>query len=342
MENGSLFIATPFRDKHREVTNSFLNEHQLEKALGCVENDPDKFRKLWQKAKNLREHKIPGTCGGSGANVMLPFAKLGHPCSILGRIGDDKRGEKIEKHFSEINIHSLLVKSTNKQTGTALCFTTPDRERTMVAHLGAVNDFTHDDIDEEKLKKHRHWHIEGYTFYNQKLASKCFQIASKHEALISLNLPTKNVVQMFRGDFQKAAAQLHYLFGNVEEILTLAGVNDDQKVTEELIQKAFAFFPLGQTVAATDGANGCWVKVSGEQQAKHYPTPRIDPSKIKNKTGAGDIWAGIFLALAMKGMRVEECVRMANEGAAEWIQKEPGTSIPEKTWEVFRKQIEKN
>jgi sugar/nucleoside kinase (ribokinase family) len=106
------------------------------------------------------------------------------------------------------------------------------------------------------------------------------------------------------------------------------------------LQKAFAYFKTDQTIVATDGANGCWVKMKGEKHAVHYETIKV--TKVVNKTGAGDIWAGIYLAFALKGLDVKICVEMANRGAAEWIQQKPGTYLDEKIWELFRNRISIN
>jgi ribokinase len=336
--HGTLFIANPFWDKSIRVSESFLNENGLEKAVSSIEYDPERFRNLWINAKNSAENsgKIKGMCGGGGTNVMLPLAKLGHKCTIIGRIGQDKYGVKITNHVNEIKATSLLIESReNLPSGNVLCFITPDRERTMVAQLGSTIEFTADDIIEENLQKYKHWHIEGYAFYFE-FAAKCIEIASKNNATISINLPTKNAVSTLKEAFNEALPHAHFIFGNVEEIMTLAGLDP---MDLNPIQKAFSSFPIDQTVAATDGANGCWVKPCGEKEAVHYPAPKIDLEDIKNKTGAGDIWAGIYLAAALAGKCVETCVQMANAGASEWIQHERGTCSLEKTQELFKKQI---
>lgn len=327
----SLFIANPFWDKMTQISEDFLKQNNIVKNETKVEFDEMRVAKLWQQVKNS-EGKMKGRCGGSGATLLLPFVKLSRNfCSILGRIGNDKYGKKIETHLNDLHVNSLLIKSKKDHpTGKVICMMTPDGERTMLAHLGTTVEFNSEDIIQEQLQDYDHWHIEGYAFYFG-LFPKCLQIASerKNKPVISMNLPTQNVVKELKSQFQQHLSHFHYIFGNVEEVQTLTDTND--------IHKAFAHFGIDQTVIATDGANGCWVKAQGQTEAVHYPAIKVE--KVVNKTGAGDIWSGIYLALALQGKRVETCVEMANRGAADWIQQKPGTYIEERTWEIFRKEI---
>lgn len=317
----TLFIANPLWDKSFNVSPQFIQNNGLNLAL-CDLNY-QKFQEIWNQAKQVSalegKSKFKGTCGGSGTTVMRAFASLGHDCTILGRIGNDDHGNKIIKFLSELKINSFLIKSvTEATTGVVLCLITPpDGERTMLAHLGAANDFSESDIQQEKLKHFSHWHIEGYAFYF-KIASKCIEIASQSKATISVNLPTVNFVKSQLNDFKQAIPHLQYIFGNAEEITVLAGF--EEREFPEKIQDIFSTFPLHVTVAATNGEKGCWIKLQGENKVRHFDVPKIEKSEMINKTGAGDVWSGIFLALSLQNNDVETCVQKANLAAAQWIK----------------------
>lgn len=329
----TLVIANPFWDLTAYVPEQFLEENALQKGgtkVAKEESDADgsQLLALWEKARQYQtsETEIKGRSGGSGSNLMIPLTKLGNnKCTILGRIGNDLFGDNIEKHLSGIDVKSLLIKSETHRTGTVLCFITPDHERTMVAGLGATLDLNPDDIIKEKLQGYNHWHIEGYTFLYG-IVHKCLQIAAESNATITLNLPTRDFVQDLKAAIQKSIPYLSIIVGNIEELQALTGAGD--------IHKAFEFFPIHQIVAATDGANGCWVKDKGKKEAVHYTTPKVE--KVLNKTGAGDVWAGIFIAVALKGKSIATCVELANHGAGDWIQQKPGTYTAERTWEIFK------
>ncbi len=330
----SVFISNPFVDWHAEVSSNFLKENEIEKN-GTILVEATRFKTIWESAKDP-EKQQEGISGGSGANVMIPSAMLRYTakCSILGRIGNqDQASQVVEKHMLAMGVDcSLLIKSKDLSTGQVVCLTTPDKERSMVTHLGATAELNEADIInvQNQLKEYNHIHMEGYIFYSN-VVPKCLEIASKSQATLSLNLPTYNVVKFLRSNLEKNLSHFHYIFGNKEEFQTLTCLEE--------IEKALATFDIDQTVTATDGANGCWVKAKGDKKVIHYDTPQIDSDKIINKTGAGDIWAGMYLALALQNESVETCVKMANQAAGDWIQRKPGTYLDATIWEIYKKAI---
>jgi len=324
-----LVIGNPLCDVNAYVTQKFLIDNNIKEDDTTVEFDAERIKTLWNNV--ICSGMLYFRCGGSGANVMVPLAKLSkNKCAILGRIGIDPFSSVIEHHFSSMNVESFLIKSLERPTGKVICYNTPNGERTMSAFLGATVELNAEDIDLKKLKDIVHVHWEGYVvFFN--VFSKCVQIAANNNATTSMNLPTKKVVKEFLPKFIECIPSINYVFGNKEEIQLITGQED--------IQQANGFFGINQTIAVTDGANGSWVKAQGEKDFNHYETIKVEKSLITNKTGAGDLWAGIFLALILQGKSVKTCVDMANLGAANWIQLHPGSHIADKTWETFKKEI---
>lgn len=331
--NASLFVVTPCWDKTVSVPESFLQKNGLKKAMMTPMKN-SKISELWKEAKQVSEKKYKGRCGGSGTHVMQVFANMGfRRCSVIGRIGSDTHGKKIEKQLCiDLKVNSLLIKDEKLSTATVTCFMTHD-ERTMLADFEVSPQFKPEDIKKDQLQNFKHWHIEGYMFYFEGVVAKCLEIAIDNHALLSLNLPTTNVIKDFLPSFKEHISKFHYIFGNVEEIKVLTGKED--------IQEALETFADEQMVVATDGGNNCWVKNKGEKHAKDYAVLKVE--KVSNKTGAGDRWAGFFLAAALQlqGGSVELCVELAKRGAADWIQLEPDEDISKKTWEVYQECIRK-
>ena len=391
---GSLFIANPFLDIFlKEVPETFLDKIKLKKGTTGIENDPNKFKKILEKAlaymqkanmqnvsSSYNASEMICAIGGSGTNVMRAFSNFDHKCTILGRIGDEETGKAIETHISDLNVVSLLIKSSNSSSGRVLCFITPDNQRTMLAHYGATTNFTAEDISEEKFNGYTHCHIEGYIPLFEGVAKKCIDIASYNNAVISLNLPTKDIIELCKETFKEQAKRVDYIVGNLEEITTLAKIIEEppkesssnvctsivqsnastsstesmaiypkskqldlpSDFNDENIQKVFSSYPKNQTVAATDKANKIWIRASGEKIAKHYEVKKIDQEEIKNPVGAGDTWTGIFLALLLKKVPVAQAVEIANSGAAEWIKTNPGVGLSKKTWKELNNKLKVN
>lgn len=328
----TLLIGNPFWDKTARVSEDFIKQSQLTKGNCSLEHDLQQMRKLWQRAKNPQE-KIKGRCGGSGANLMLPLAMLGNNhCTILGRIGMDTHSQKIEKRMAEIGVATMLLKSEDQVTGKVVCLIAPDEEPTMITHPGASGVLNPEDIIKEKVQGHNHWHIEGYVIYNH-IMGKCIKIAKEGQATLSINLPKFNVIEQMRGEFETHIKEFNYILGNLEEIQTLTGMKDIHQACRE-------YFGIDQEVAITDGARGCWIKAKGKSETQHFNAVKLE--KLRNKTGAGDVWSGFYLALALQGKSIAECVEMANLGVANWLQLNPGTYIESKTWESFKATVAKS
>lgn len=329
----TLIIGTPLWDKTACIDGSVLINIDLPKGGRRGAVDIHELQILWNRVKNQHD-KIKGNCGGSGTNVMMPLALLGNTsCSILGCIGRDRKAEKIETHLSKLGVHSLLKKSDAASTGRVICFITDDGDRSMLTYQGAASEFSTDDVIEKHregaLEDFKHWHVEGYAVFTEDLVPTCIEIAKDKGASISINLPTKDVILAKLDVFRKNIDKFDYIVGNVEEICALTGIDD--------VQLAIAAFSKNQVVAITDGPKDCWIKPQNECNAVAYAVPSVDI--VRNMTGAGDIWAGAFLALALQGKPTEACVSMANLVAGEWIKQPPGTHLADDVWHQFKNSL---
>lgn len=319
-----LVVASPFLDKIADVPESFIAENTLSKGNSTPHTGPGA---VWKKAKEFCKEPCE-RLGGSGTTVMAAMAamrKLGTHFTLLGRVGDDKASKKIVSHLTSIGASPHLVHTNNSKSGKAYCFITPDRERTMLVQLGATVEQCANDFD-KTVPHFNHMHLEGYLAYTDMIPA-CIEEAKGNHSTISLNLPTKNVVEKKRDVFLSTLPELHFLAGNLEEVLALT-----EKTT---LEEALPLFNESQEILVTDGANPCWVKEKGQTTFKSYEVPPVH--RVVNKTGAGDIWTGVYLSMRLQGKSVEECVASANRGARLWIQSLPNDY--ERVMKVFQERV---
>lgn len=323
-----LIFGNSLWDKIANVTDTFLESYGLEKEKSDLEFNLDRFVKIWKNASEQHQN-VKKRIGGSGVTVLTTSARLGHTCAIVGRIGNDKRGKIIQEHLQQLGVTSHLISKDNV-TGTALCLETSG-ERTMLIYLGANHGLNGQELDPEKLKGYEHYHMEGYAALFEGVIPRFIEIAKNSNATLSMNLPTVDVINKPQSGqaLRSAVPHLKYLFGNKDEIMVLM-----QKGT---LEEALSAFEEHQTVAVTDGANGCWIKAARSRQAIHFPA--ISVCKVTNKTGAGDIWAGVFLSFILKNKDIEECVKMATQVASEWVQLDSGDQLPDRVWEAARERF---
>lgn len=326
------FTGNVFRDIFANVSKEFLQQNSLKNDQTKIEPNLEIFSELCQKAIGS-EGIYKERSGGSGARIMAVSAHLNRTSSLthlqgsttlIGRVGNDTFGQEYQKYLKDIGVESLLVVS-DLPSGTALCLQT-DGERTMVVNLGATSGFNAADFDLKKIRKFNHLHLEGYAFFFGIVAT-CLEIAKNFDARVSMNLPTVDIVKLMKKQFQETLPHLQYLFGNKEEIMELKD--------KSTIEEALASFDPSQLVCATAGELGCWIKAPGETSVQHFQALKVHC--ITNKTGAGDLWTGIFLALFLRGAPIPKCVEKANLGASKWIQLELGAELPLDVWEIISK-----
>lgn len=324
-----LCFGNVFKDKFAPVDEPFLNTYGIKKESSTLEFDLDRFIEIWKKASENHQN-LKKRIGGSGVNVLMTSARLGHTGAIVGRVGNDKRGEKIQEHLKQLGVTSHLITNDNV-TATALCLETSG-ERTMLIYLGANLGLNGQELVLETLQGYEHYHMEGYAALFEGVIDRFIEIAKSSNASLSLNLPTVDIINNSQtGDRLRAAVpHLKYLFGNKEEIMALT--------QKETLEEAFGAFEEQQLVAVTDGANGSWIKAAGASQAIHFPA--VPVNKVTNKTGAGDIWTGVFLSFILKDKSIEACAEMATQAASEWVQLDLGDQMPERVWDAVREKFE--
>jgi sugar/nucleoside kinase (ribokinase family) len=172
--------------------------------------------------------------------------------------------------------------------------------------------------------------MEGYlAFYGETLETS-LSFAKDVRATTSFDLASAGVVGMFMDKFHKNVPKMDVVFGNLEEMTVYTGIKEFKNATECFREK--------QTIIATDGKNGCWVKNRNETEALHYDVePVLD---VVDTTGAGDIFAGGYLSAMLRGDDVRRCVKKAHL-AASYVIQSIGADMPDEKWDALKIQTSK-
>jgi adenosine kinase len=112
-----------------------------------------------------------------------------------------------------------------------------------------------------------------------------------------------------------------YLFGNESEALAYAESHDLKTTSIQEIAKHIALLPKvnsarPRVVVITQGADATIVAVAreGKVEVTEYPTAKIPDDEIIDSNGAGDAFAGGFMAKVIQGASLETCVK-----AGQWL-----------------------
>src|SRR5271163_2156557 len=85
--------------------------------------------------------------GGKGANQAVAAAKLGYPCSMIGKLGRDGFGADLRAQLVKAGVDTAAVGDADGPSGVALITTGADGENSIVVVSGANALLTPADID---------------------------------------------------------------------------------------------------------------------------------------------------------------------------------------------------
>jgi sugar/nucleoside kinase (ribokinase family) len=189
---------------------------------------------------------------------------------------------------------------------------TPDVDRTMATYLGAAVHLPPDAVEAAPIAPSRIVYVEGYLF-DAAGAAQAIELTIATAAAagvpLALTLSDPFVVERHRQYLAAlVASELHILFANEAEIVTLTG-------TATIEQAADAIRRPGLVAFLTRGEHGSLV-VTGEETLV-VPAAAVDV--VMDTTGAGDLFAaGALHGLAL-GAELSDCARLGSLAAAEVI-----------------------
>ena len=144
-----LGIGNAIVDVICKVDENFISQNNLAKGNMKLIFDKDEFEKL---LINLKIEKT--ISGGSVANSIVGLSQLENKVGFIGKISDDKLGEKYELGLKNENVNYIYSKKKEDlPTGTCLILVTPDSERTMCTFLGTAGKINANDININAVKK---------------------------------------------------------------------------------------------------------------------------------------------------------------------------------------------
>ena len=256
--------------------------------------------------------------GGSGINVLKGLSHLGVRCAVIGKIGADDLGYYYQNMLKKLGIFSFLAKGI-EPTGQALCFITPDGQRTFRTYLGASHGLGDIKIDPALFKGIKLFHVEGYQLIEEELVLLALECAKNANVKISMDLGNAKIVKEHKSFIINILPKyVDILFCNEDEAEELVGMNPSDACTS---LSAFCGIAV-----VTMGDKGCWAQKGMEKVF----TPALSVNAI-DTTGAGDLFASGFIHGYLCGKSLKQC---SSQGSlvASYVVKVIGTDISEQNW----------
>ena len=299
-----LGIGNAIVDVICKVEDKFITQNNLTKSTMKLVDETE-FKKL------LSTLKIEETVsGGSVANSIVGLSQLGNKVGFIGKVSDDDLGGKYEEGLKKENVQFLYSKKKEViPTGTCLILITPDSERTMITFLGTAGKINEDDIDTNAVKKSEILFLEGY-LWDEGKPKKAFEKAINNSNKVAMSLSDLFCVERHKPHFLELVKnKLDITFANEQEIMTLI----DVKKFDEVINFAKN---INKLIVITRGEKGA-VAISKNKIEECSAKINL---KIKDLTGAGDLFAGGFLHGYINNKTIKESLEIGTEMSSKIIQ----------------------
>ena len=299
-----LGIGNAIVDVICKVEDKFITQNNLTKSTMKLV-DENEFKKL------LSTLKIEETVsGGSVANSIVGLSQLGNKAGFIGKVSDDDLGNKYEEGLEKENVRFFYSKKKEIiPTGTCLILITPDSERTMVTFLGTAGKINENDIDVNSVKNSEILFLEGY-LWDEGEPKKAFEKAINSSNKVAMSLSDLFCVERHKPHFfELVKNKLDITFANEQEILSLI----DAKKFDDVINFSKATKKL---IVITRGEKGS-IAINNNNIIECSAKKNL---KIKDLTGAGDLFASGFLHGFINNKSTKESLEVGTEMSSKVIQ----------------------
>jgi ribokinase len=229
--------------------------------------------------------------GGKGANTAVAAARLGARVSLVASVGADTYGQMLRESLDQAGVDTAAIHTSNRPTGVAYIFVTPDGENSILVSPGANGALTADDIE----------------IADGKVLVASLEVplpTIEHAVAVAAKQGLRAVVNV--SPIAELSAQtlaaLDPIVVNEHEAEALLGPEADPRGLLDLGPKS---------AVVTLGARGALViEADGVQEIE---SPRV---RAVDTTGAGDAFTGALAAKLAEGLSLGDASRFAVKVAA--------------------------
>lgn len=247
--------------------------------------------------------KIQHNIGGNGGNTSFALAKLGVPVQLHGCIGTDSHGQILLQELQSSAIDISTVQRSELPTNSSVCLVHPSGDRMFLHRPGASRDLDPSRIEFVGNGQFTHFHMANPFTLPVEIRA---QIPAVLQRALAAGLTTSmdagwDAIARWREDFDPCLEYTQLVFVNETEALHLSGHEDPEQTALALSDKG------RRDVVVKLGSRGSVAYWGGAMHAE----PAFDVS-VCDTTGAGDCYAGGFLAAIAHGLDFRAATRFAN------------------------------
>ena len=301
-----LGIGNAIVDVICKVDEDFISQNNLTKGTMKLIFDEKEFQSMILKLKIEKT-----ISGGSVANSIVGLSQLNNKVGFLGKVSDDELGSKYEEGLKSENVNYFYSKKKEElPTGTCLILVTPDSERTMCTFLGTAGKINENDVNPDVIKNSELIFLEGY-LWDEGEPKKAFEKAINNANKVAMSLSDQFCVERHKPHFLDLVKnKLDITFANEQEMTSLIDAQNFDQVVD------FAK-SLKKLIVITRGEKGA-ISIMGDKVSENGIDKNL---KIKDLTGAGDLFAAGYLHGYLNNLNPIECLNKGKEMSSKVIQK---------------------
>ncbi|MCJ1371633.1 adenosine kinase [Loxospora ochrophaea] len=337
-----LCLENPLLDIQGQGDEAMLEKYGL-KANDAILAE-EKHMGIYEDLLQNRDAKL--IAGGAAQNTARGAQYILPPSSVLyiGCVGSDKYADILRSANATAGLRVEYLIDAATPTGRCGVVIT-GHNRSMVTHLAAANEYKFSHLQSPPIwplvEAAEYFFVGGYhlTVCVPAVMALAKEAATKNKVFM-LSLSAPFIPQFFKEPLDQTAPFWDYVVGNETEMRSYAESHGlgTQDVAE--IAKMVAALPKEnekrkRVVVATQGTEPTIIAVQGEDKVKEFAVHAIIKDEICDTTGAGDAFAGGFVAGIVEGKPLEECVDMGHWLASLSIRElGPSFPYPKKTYKA--------
>lgn len=266
-----------------------------------------------------KETFVPGGAGNTANNI----AALGGKAFIVGLVGEDMAGKKLEKEFKKSKINTQgIIKNSEKPTIQKIRVIARGQQMIRIdkENLDNISDEEKNRVIDFISSQIQDWDglvISNYAkgFITEDLVGEIIGLAKKYNKFIIADTKPKQAL-FFKG--------VSLLTPNFKEAKEISGKENLEEIGKEVQKK------LNCNVLITQGSEG--MTLFFKNKIKHFPAKA---KEVFDVTGAGDTVVGVFALAQAAGADLETAAIIANHAAGIVVGK-IGTAV------VFCEELKKD
>ncbi len=253
--------------------------------------------------------------GGSAANVSVWAARCGLETNFIGKIGRDRLGDLAKEDLQSEGVRSFFIETDSHLTASVAVWIDHKGERSMVSGQGADFYLLASELPRAILRQTEHLHLTAWSFFTDPPRSalqEAAHYAKQHGATLSLDPASFQLIgEMGIQRFIESTKDLDIdiFFPNYQEGQAISEENEPKKIAEKLSE----LYPTALIVLKLDAKGAFLYKHGGKgalSDGIHIPA---SDNHLIDATGAGDSFAGSFLAKYLRGSSAKDAATFASQ-----------------------------